>query len=568
MSDVIRFESAGGGRVRAVGSSSWIPSNHALDVETEGPDLKDPRKADIYCAAVATQGEIGVVTKGGAPKVKAGARVAIHNHPFDAVVTKNLDPGIHWSDTKIMAHMGGVKDTSLKGMVRDILGEPTMSYPEARDTGQLLPYCLWDAQNTLRLEPLLYEKMSVGARDLYMSLEQPLLPLWAKMTAEGSFNIDRLGLAKLREEKALELLQVKAMAEDLLPRGQNVSQCEQCAHYDVDVEGPCPNGVTKKMNHKWQPVYDPALPTNLDSPEQILAALQKEGFNIKDTGALTLQGLAQYQHSKVAGWILEYRGIAKLLSTYIDPWLAIPEGQKMGGIWNPTGVWTGGRVSSSAFNMQNTPHELDKYLWPDDSHILMTYDNAQLEIRTAAAISGDNVLARACQATDLHGDMQFQLGFTDRRLTKVFVFLTMYDGGIEEMGDSALREGITVTPQVCIEAQATIHRNMPGWFAYAERVRHLDVVEGLFGRRHFIPEGAPYHREKQAINCTPQGGAGDVTKYQMRALDKAGYHIVRQVHDSITCQVPTQDEADAEHDIPAIMEAAVDLGVPLKVERQ
>ncbi|KKN02737.1 hypothetical protein LCGC14_1114620 [marine sediment metagenome] len=159
-----------------------LDSPCALDVETTGvkrEDTADPRRASFVCAAVAPH---GIVTFN-PPDVRPGASVTVHNMPYDAVVLDRWDA--NWDDTKILAHIGGHPDTTLKGLQTRLLGRPALHHDEAEERGQVPEYNLYDAINTWDLRPVLYDGLRPETRRLYDTLERPLLPLWAKMTMEG-----------------------------------------------------------------------------------------------------------------------------------------------------------------------------------------------------------------------------------------------------------------------------------------------------------------------------------------------------------------------------------------------
>ena len=521
-----------------------------MDVETSGEkrsDTADPRRAKFVCAAMANDDYQAMTME--PPTLKRGAKVVVHCVPYDGVVLGAWD--VEWDDTKLVAHLAGEEDTTLKGLTMKKLGRLAMTYEEALAADKLAPYCLADAINTWDLLPVLRDGLPAKTLTLYDELEKPLLPLWVKMTLEGSFRVDRGPLGDYREWLAGEVEQSRRDTQGLLPRGRVLSLCLTCGQLKETVETGerCDGGA----HHKWKggEKFVPDYPVNLDSPDQVLVALQAVGVPIQgSTGEEVLEGFrAGYP---VVDALLQYRGQVKTLSTYVDPWLSVPTDTLLGAVWRPSGVRNGGRVSSAYPNLQNIPVVLEKYLLAGEGYVKLELDNAQLEIRAAAELSQDRQLMEACRSTDFHAEMQQVLGYSDRRDVKIAVFKAMYDGrGTEEM-----------------------RRRMPTYFRWAADQRGRRVVEGLFGRMHYIPPplGDSWteraRSDRQAVNDPIQGGGGTVLKYQMLALWRAGFHIVRQVHDSVTMWVRPQERDGAAVIAKRIMEDVMrgKMETPIQVE--
>ncbi len=535
-----------------------VDSPCALDVETTGvkrEDTADPRRASFVCAAVAPH---GIVTFH-PPDVRPGASVTVHNMPYDAVVLNRWD--VNWDDTKILAHIGGHPDTTLKGLQTRLLGRPALHHDEAEERGQVPEYNLYDAINTWDLRPVLYDGLKPETRRLYDELERPLLPLWAKMTMEGSFNLDAPALQAYRTALAEDTEGALTKAEVLLPRGRVVSRCKKCELLRERMEKgqKCEDG----KNHSWlEPEFDPDLALNLNSPDQLLAAFTDMGLGVKDTGVDTLR-LVAHRHPGVRA-LLDYRTLHKELSTYVEPFLRIAEGGgRLGAVWRPWGAWTG-RVSSAYPNLQNIPPDLWRFFLPP----FVVADNAQLEVRVAAHISQDPDLMEACRSEDIHEEMMKLFGLPERRAAKVGLFGTMYLGGPAVLLKKAQEYGVPMDWKQAERLQGRVMSLMPDYFRWAWSIADERVVDGLFGRVHHIPLGMDEgHMGREAVNAPIQGGAADICKFQMLALHRAGYKVVAQVHDSVVVEVGESDLADAKVDVPRIMEgAAPELDVPIKVE--
>lgn len=559
------------------GWEEWLPdgpvvrrrsvvTQGAVDVETTGEkrtDTADPRRATFDLAAQwgfksPDDGRIFLTP----PTLKQGAEIDVHNVPYDGVVLGEWDVAFHC--TKMLGHLNGLEDTTLKGMTQRYLNRPAMAMGEADARGLRGRYCLDDSRNTFDLRPLLYAMLPTPTQELYDTLERPLFPLWTKMTLERSFRLNAEPLLAAREQVAAECSAALDKATALLPRGRFVFRCSVC-ELDREHKQPGQKCVDDK-NHRWTEMYDPDKGVNLNSPDQLLEAFHSLGVNVHSTEKEVLN---MVRHPAAAA-VVAYKKEAKRLGTYYDPLSQIAEsGQRLGSVWRPTGARTG-RVSSAYPNLMNQPEEMEQFLlgWAEDE-VLLTYDNAQLEIRIAAHISQDPDLIRVCHEEDLHGSLQRVLGAPSRRDTKVWIFGTMYLGGPMAVMTQAAKFGMDMGWDEAQWIIDTIKDRMPHYFkVWAPSMLGRRVVEGLFGRVHWIPEeDSEDGMDRKAINAPTQGGAGDATKYQQRDLHLAGYRVVRQVHDSVTVSVPRVFEAEARHDVPRIMEAAVPgLDVPIKVE--
>lgn len=536
---------------------------YALDTETDGDtkrDTADPRRATFVMAAVAP---LGVVTYM-PPRVAPSACVVVHNSPYDQVVIGQWDA--QWHDTKMLAHLAGEPDTSLKGLVRRFLHRPAMGYEEAMGSGQMEAYCLADAANTLELYPLLRDNLPPETLALYDELEAPMLALWAKMTIEGEGYIDHEALRPHAEALRGEVAELEEQLGAALPsRWVEDVRCGRCGKWKKQLrEG---ERCDEQRTHDWKGGvvggYD-AVP-NVNAPEQVLAALHSLGIDVPSTGADVLGDL---EHP-VVQLLLRYRGASKELGTYVEPWLAVPPGQRFGCVWRPMGVRNGGRVSSAYPNRQNVPHRLEKYVTAGEGHRFIEWDNSQLEVRIAAALSQDPVLLSACH-NDFHSHMMGVYGLSDRRRAKTRTFGNLYLGGPGFVTREAKKNGETLAWKEAEQEQAEFRRTLPTYYRWAIRRTQERVVKGMFGAWHHIPdERDEAGQGRQAVNDPIQGGAGRVTKYQMLALHRAGFEVVRQVHDSVRVRVREEDYEDARVEGKRVMEsAAPDIGVPIVVEEK
>jgi DNA polymerase-1 len=306
----------------------------------------------------------------------------------------------------------------------------------------------------------------------------------------------------------------------------------------------------------------------------------------------TLQGLAA--RHPVVGLILEYRGIKKLLSTYVEalPLLVNPATGRIHTSYNQA-VTATGRLSSTNPNLQNIPIREEQgrtirraFIPSDGDHVLLSADYSQVELRIMAHLSGDEAMISAFRAgEDIHRDTAariFGVAPDDvtpeqRRRAKTANFGIIY--GISAFGLSQ-RLGI---PRG--EAAAIIEgyfRSYPGVKSYMERVvagaRERGYVETIFGRRRYLADIDSRNAavrglaERNAINAPIQGSAADIMKIAMirifRGLREAGLRsrMILQVHDEVVIDT-LRDEREA---VAALvvreMEGAADLAVRLVAE--
>ena len=339
---------------------------------------------------------------------------------------------------------------------------------------------------------------------------------------------------------------------------------------------------------------------NLNSPKQIQEILfEKQGLPVvKKTPSGTpstdedvLEKLAlDYPLPKT---LLEYRGQAKLKSTYTDK-LPRMVNQTTGRVHTnyAQAVAVTGRLSSTDPNLQNIPVRTtegrrirEAFIAPPGS-TLLSADYSQIELRIMAHISGDESLLRAFAAgEDIHRATAAEIFSTERdlvtseqrRYAKVINFGLIY--GMSAFG---------LASQLGIErsaAQAYIDRyfaRYPGVAQYMQRTRddarNLGFVETVFGRRLWLAEirspNGPRRQaaERAAINAPMQGTAADLIKLAMIAVqnwlerEKMKTMIIMQVHDELVFEAPNGEVETLKAAIPKLMTEVATLAVPLLVE--
>ncbi len=345
---------------------------------------------------------------------------------------------------------------------------------------------------------------------------------------------------------------------------------------------------------------DPSL--NVASPKQIgELVFEKLSLDPKarkpkkgnwPTDEQTLQELSD--RSPVIEAILDYRGLRKLLSTYIEPFGTYVS--KIDGRVHTTfnqALTATGRLSSSNPNLQNIPirseqgREIRKAFVPgSEDNVLVSADYSQIELRLMAHFSGDEHLVSAFrQGQDVHrataskifGVALDEVTEQQRRVAKTVNFGIIY--GISPFG---LAQRLHCSRSEAKRIIDDYFESFPSVRRFisetVEKAGNDMYVETLFGRRRYIPEiksanGAlRAFAERNAVNAPVQGTAADIIKLAMIAVDrrlrKEGLKsvMVLQIHDELLLDVP-HDEIDVvERILKEEMEGVVTLSVPLTIE--
>jgi len=428
------------------------------------------------------------------------------------------------------------------------------------EIGRATEYAAEDADITLRLHLAMHGQVTddEGLTRIYSTIELPTAVVLQKIERNGVL-IDAGLLATQSNELGARILELEQKAYELA--GQ---------------------------------------PFNLGSPKQIgeifftkleLPVVKKTPSGAPSTDEEVLQKLAEdYPLPKV---LLEYRGMAKLKSTYTDK---LPKmiNQATGRVHTnyAQAVAITGRLASNDPNLQNIPVRTaegrrirEAFIAPPGSHIVSA-DYSQIELRIMAHISGDEAMLRAfAEGEDIHrataaeifGIAPSEVQSEQRRYAKVINFGLIY--GMSAFGLAA-NLGIDRTA-----AQNYIDR----YFArFAGVKRYMDetraeakargYVQTVFGRRLWLPEinspNGPRRQgaERAAINAPMQGTAADLIKLAMIAvqdwLEREGLatKMIMQVHDELVLEVPDAELALVKDMLPKLMSGVAQLKVPLVAE--
>jgi DNA polymerase-1 len=577
---------------------TWLPRLAAaplvsFDTETDSLDYMRARVVGLSFAI--TPGEAAYVPLGhdyaGAPQQLDRDRVLAALKPWieDAALPKL---GHHLKfDTHILANYGielrGHRyDSMLESYVLNsvatrhdmdstaekYLGIKTIRYEDVAgkgakqitfnqvDVDRATEYAAEDADVTLRLHQAIWPQIEALPRlkDLYETIEQPLVVVLYRMERTGVL-VDRGLLKAQSHELAARMLQLQAQAH-------------------AEAGGPF----------------------NVDSPKQLqeilfgklgLPVLRKTPTGQPSTAEDVLEELAvSFALPKL---ILEYRGVAKLKSTYTDK---LPEqiDEATGRIHTSyhQGVAATGRLSSSDPNLQNIPirtpegRRIRQAFVAPPQHSLVAADYSQIELRIMAHLSGDATLLKAfaedrdvhqATAAEVFGIPLAQVSSDQRRSAKAINFGLIY--GMSAFG-LARQLGIGRG-----DAQRYVDlyfERYPGVKRYMDetrtQAREAGYVETVFGRRLYLPDirsrnqALRQYAERSAINAPMQGTAADIIKRAMIEVDgwlqnsRAPARLIMQVHDELVLEVADEAIDDIVPRVRESMARAAELVVPLKVD--
>ena len=310
------------------------------------------------------------------------------------------------------------------------------------------------------------------------------------------------------------------------------------------------------------------------------------------TDEKTLQELSD--RSPIIEKILDYRGLRKLLGTYIEPFPSYvsPRDGRVHTTFNQALTATG-RLSSSNPNLQNIPirteqgREIRKAFVPESADsVIMSADYSQIELRIMAHLSGDSHLQAAFrEGTDVHSATAakiFRIPVQEvtpdqRRIAKTANFGIMY--GISAFGLSQNLGCPRAEAKKLIDDYFESFPSIRAWIdGTLAGARANGYVETILGRRRYVPDvnsGNATVRafaERNAVNAPIQGTSADIIKLAMIAVDRRlreeglGSRMVLQIHDELLLEVPEAEIEAVSRLLTEEMQGVIKLNVPLTVE--
>ena len=428
------------------------------------------------------------------------------------------------------------------------------------DPKDVYAYGAEDADITLQLKNVLEPKLKeTGTEDLFWNIEMPLVPVLADMERQGV----RIDTAALRETSVI---------------------------------------FTERMNLLEQHIYAKAGETfNISSPKQVGEVLFGK-LNIMEkpkrtktgqyvTNEEVLQSL-RTKHPIVAD-ILDYRGLKKLLGTYVD---ALPKliNKRTGHIHTSfnQALTSTGRLSSSDPNLQNIPvrsedgKEIRKCFIAEQDCLFFSADYSQIELRIMAHLSEDaNMIEAFREGFDIHAATAAKIkhkkmedvSAAERKQAKQANFGIIY--GITTYG-LAQRMGIDNNEaRKLIEDYFATFPKVRAFMEQAkEQARRKGYAETLFGRRRYLPDILSKNgtvrgfAERNAINAPIQGSEADIIKLAMIRIwrrfkaENIRSKMILQVHDELNFSVYPDEKERVEQIVLEEMQGAYTLKVPLTVD--
>ena len=407
------------------------------------------------------------------------------------------------------------------------------------------------------------EMEELELQGLYTTMEEPLLKVLSDMEMEGV----KIDLAQLRKYSA----GLSAEMNDILQRVREMADDQ-----NLNILSPKQIGVLIFEKLNLDPKTKPKSGVRYTYP----------------TDEETLSALA-HKHP-IIDEILEYRGVRKLLSTYIEPLQEYisPETGKIHTTFNQALTATG-RLSSSKPNLQNIPirtergKEIRKAFIPSrPDGVIVSADYSQIELRIMAHLSCDSHLIQAFRnGQDVHAITAakiFGIELKDvtpeqRRIAKTANFGIMY--GISSFGLSQrLKIGRADAKKIIEDYFA----QFPAISSYIEdtltAARETGYVETIFGRRRYLPDINSKNgtvralAERNAINAPIQGTSADIIKLAMasaaRRIKEEGLQsrMILQIHDELVFDAVLSETGRLEQIVREEMENIVRLSIPLTVE--
>jgi DNA polymerase-1 len=443
--------------------------------------------------------------------------------------------------------------------VTDLIGTGAKQIPMSGvEIEKAADYSCADADMTFRLCALLGEALKAqNLWELFDGVEMPLVPVLLHM--------ERTGI--LLDTKLLE-----RMSADL---GEQMTM----------LEGSIYQGAGQKFNINSTQQLGTILFEKMQLPTG-----KKRGGGFS-TSADVLENLRDTD--PIIGYILDYRQLSKLKSTYVDalPALINAKTGRLHTSFNQTRTTTG-RLSSSDPNLQNIPirgeqgRQIREAFVAPPGSVLLAADYSQIDLRALAHLSQDENLRgaflrdediHAATASQLYGVAPAQVTGDMRRLAKTVNFGVIY--GMSEFG---LEQATELSRE---EAAKFIHayfEKYPGVRQYLDRTkeqaRDQGYVQTLLGRKRIIPEIKSPNRilreaaERMAINMPVQGTSADIIKkamvdiYRVMVDRNLKSRMLLQVHDELVFEVPENEVETMRRLVPDLMVNAIKLSIPLKVD--
>lgn len=566
----------------------------SLDTETTSTD---PMLADLVGISLATQAGTGyyipVGHKTGEKQllleqvraaldpffIKDSLKKIGHHLKYDCIVLMNhgfsikpltfdtmiaawlLEPSSHRLGLKTLAEIElGVTMTHIEELIGSGKNQLSMADIPAK---KVAPYAAADAEVPLKLMQLLKERLEKNhLLDVFEKIEMPLVPVLIDMERTG-ISIDTHFFKEYSQELTTRMHEIEKEIYQTLGYPININSTQQLSKalfQDLGLKNPDPGNKTKSGHYS--------------------------------TSASVLEEM-RGQHA-VVDLVLEYRELAKLVSTYLDtlPKQVNPLTHKIHTSFSQTGSVTG-RLASSEPNLQNIPtrtelgHQVRKGFIADAGQVLVSVDYSQIELRVVAHMSQDQSMLEAFRkGMDIHATTAAaiynvpieEVTKDQRRHAKAINFGLIY--GMSAFGLSRTTDLTLAEAENFVK---TYFERFPNVKTYLDGIRRqaatIGYVETMLGRRRYFPNlknpinaQAKAREEREAINAPIQGTAADILKIAMihlgPALQKANLHakMLIQVHDELVLECPEKETQLTIAVVKETMENAYKLDIPLNTD--
>ncbi len=443
--------------------------------------------------------------------------------------------------------------------IEELIGAKGKNQRNMRDLSptDIYKYACEDADVTLKLKNILEKELETnGVKELFEEIEMPLVPVLAYIERNG-VRIDTEALKETSRHFTIRMREIEEEIYKLAGMEFNVSSPKQVGEVLFD---------RLKIVEKAKKTKTGQYVTS----EEVLESLKGK--------------------HQIVEKILDYRGLKKLLSTYVDalPELINPKTGRIHTSFNQT-VTATGRLSSSNPNLQNIPvrdddgKEIRKAFIPDDGCEFFSADYSQIELRIMAHLSeDDNMIEAFREEQDIHAATAakiYKINIDEvtreqRSKAKTANFGIIY--GISVFG---LAERLNVDRKEAKELIDGYFENYPKVKAYMDEsirsARDKGYIETIFKRKRYLPDinsrnaVVRGYAERNAINAPIQGSAADIIKVAMiriykRFMDEGiKSKMILQVHDELNFSVLREEKEKVQQIVISEMEAAYKMKVPL-----
>lgn len=521
----------------------YVPIEYAFTNEILTSWLEDEKKEKLMADSKATQAMLqrhGIELKGVTFDLSLASYIA--------------DPSISGDDVQALAKEFGYMDVQSNEAVYGKGAKWTRP-----DEKELADHVARKALAVFMLEPVLEEKLKENEQfELYKNLELPLARILGKMESEG-ITVHIEALEKMGDELAQKLELIENTIYELAGEKFNINSPKQLGVILFEKLGLPAIKKTK---------------TGYSTAADVLEKLQSKHLIVKH--------------------ILDYRMLSKLKSTYIEGLIKVVHSDSKVHTRFQQALTATGRLSSTDPNLQNIPIRLEEgrkirkaFVPSKPEWILFAADYSQIELRVLAHMCKDEVLVEAFrEGMDIHTRTAMNVfGITSpedvtsnmRRTAKAVNFGIVY--GISDYG---LSQSLDITRKEAAEFIENYLASFPGVKGYMDDIiqdaKKQGFVTTILNRRRYLPDinssnfNLRSFAERTAMNTPIQGSAADIIKKAMIDIDarlkEEGLQtkLLLQVHDELIFEAPKEEIEILERIVPEVMENAIELIVPLKVD--